>query len=93
MKRILIPLAAFGLGSTFIASFYIGILTWACTHLGCRITWHPDQGHYISPRHDGHFDIVGKVISGPPPRPLDEFIAEIKNGNLIVFLPPIKRNG
>lgn len=28
MKRILIPLAAFLLGSAFIASFYIGILTW-----------------------------------------------------------------
>ena len=29
MKRLLIPLAAFLIGSTFIASFYIGILTWA----------------------------------------------------------------
>jgi hypothetical protein len=29
VKRILIPLAAFLLGSTFIASFYIGILAWA----------------------------------------------------------------
>lgn len=64
-----------------------------CTHLGCRVTWHPDQGHYISPCHDGHFDIAGNVVSGPPPRPLDEFITEIKNGNLMVFLPPIKRKG
>lgn len=29
MKRFLIPLAAFLLGSALIASFYIGILTWA----------------------------------------------------------------
>ena len=29
VKRFLIPLAAFLLGSAFIASFYIGILTWA----------------------------------------------------------------
>jgi len=29
VKRILIPLATFLLGSAFIASFYIGILTWA----------------------------------------------------------------
>lgn len=64
-----------------------------CTHLGCRVTWHPDEGHYISPCHDGHFDIAGEVVSGPPPRPLDEFIAEIKNGNLMVSLPPIKRKG
>ena len=29
VKRFLMPLAAFVLGSAFIASFYIGILTWA----------------------------------------------------------------
>jgi hypothetical protein len=29
VKRILIPLATFLLGSVFIASFYLGILTWA----------------------------------------------------------------
>lgn len=64
-----------------------------CTHLGCRVTWHPGQGHYISPCHDGHFDLVGSVVSGPPPRPLDEFVTEINNGNLLVSLPPIKRAG
>ena len=64
-----------------------------CTHLGCRVTWHPDIQHYISPCHDGHFDLLGKNISGPPPRPLDEFITIIENGNLIATLPPFKRTG
>jgi menaquinol-cytochrome c reductase iron-sulfur subunit len=64
-----------------------------CTHLGCRVTWNPEQGHYISPCHDGHFDVLGNVVSGPPPRPLDEFIARIENGNLIAALPPVKRKG
>jgi Rieske Fe-S protein len=62
-----------------------------CTHLGCRVTWHPDQEHYISPCHDGHFDTVGKVVSGPPPRPLDEYLTKLENGNLIALLPPVKR--
>lgn len=62
-----------------------------CTHLGCRVTWQPDQEHYISPCHDGHFDVLGNVVSGPPPRPLDEFAAEMENGNLFVVLPPFKR--
>jgi Rieske Fe-S protein len=62
-----------------------------CTHLGCRVTWDEDQEHYISPCHDGHFDILGKVISGPPPRPLDEFVTKIAGGELFVQLPPIKR--
>jgi Rieske Fe-S protein len=64
-----------------------------CTHLGCRVSWHPDTQHYISPCHDGHFDIVGNVISGPPPRPLDEFTTKIEDGDLFVNLPPIKRTG
>ena len=62
-----------------------------CTHLGCRVNWHPDVQHYISPCHDGHFDILGKNISGPPPRPLNEFVTKIENGNLFVLLPPFKR--
>ena len=62
-----------------------------CTHLGCRISWHADQEHYISPCHNGHFDIVGNVVSGPPPRPLDEYITKIENGNLLVQLPAVKR--
>ncbi len=63
-----------------------------CTHLGCRVTWHAEQQIYISPCHDGHFDILGNVVSGPPPRPLDEYITKIGNGNLFVALPPFKRN-
>ena len=63
-----------------------------CTHLGCRVSWHPDVEHYISPCHDGHFDIMGKNISGPPPRPLDEFITRIEDGNLVVQLPAFKRS-
>ena len=63
-----------------------------CTHLGCRVSWHADQEHYISPCHDGHFDKMGDVVSGPPPRPLDEYVTRIENGNLFVTLPAFKRN-
>ena len=62
-----------------------------CTHLGCRVSWHSEQQHYVSPCHDGHFDIVGDVVYGPPPRPLDEYITKIENGNLYAQLPPVKR--
>jgi menaquinol-cytochrome c reductase iron-sulfur subunit len=62
-----------------------------CTHLGCKVTWHEDQKHYISPCHDGHFDIDGSVVSGPPPRPLDIYAARIEDGELFVQLPAIKR--
>lgn len=69
----------------------VRVLSDICTHLGCRVSWHPDQQHYVSPCHDGHFDIAGNVVSGPPPRPLDGYITKIENGNLFAQLPPVKR--
>ena len=62
-----------------------------CTHLGCRVNWHSDLEHYVSPCHDGHFDIMGKNISGPSPRPLDEYTTKIGAGRLFVQLPPFRR--
>lgn len=62
-----------------------------CTHLGCHVNWHPDLQHYVSPCHDGHFDILGRNISGPPPRPLDEFRTKIDAGLLYIQLPAVRR--
>lgn len=63
-----------------------------CTHLGCRVSWHADLQHYVSPCHNGHFDILGEVVSGPPPRPLDEFVTMVDSGKLYIRFPPYKRN-
>jgi menaquinol-cytochrome c reductase iron-sulfur subunit len=58
-----------------------------CTHLGCRVTWHPDIQEYVSPCHDGHFDIDGYVTKGPPPRPLDQYETKIdQEGDLYIHL-------
>ena len=62
-----------------------------CTHLACRVTWHPDIQHYVSPCHDGRFDITGGNVSGPPPRPLDEFVTKIEDGNLYIQLPVFRQ--
>ena len=62
-----------------------------CTHLGCHVNWHSDLRHYVSPCHDGHFDILGNNVSGPPPRPLDEFTTRVEDDNLYLRLPPIRR--
>ena len=62
-----------------------------CTHLGCRVTWHTDIRNYVSPCHDGHFDIMGRNISGPPPRPLDEYQTRIEQGELYIRLPALRR--
>jgi menaquinol-cytochrome c reductase iron-sulfur subunit len=68
------------------------VLSNICTHLGCHVTWHKDIQNYVSPCHDGHFDIYGNVLSGPPPRPLDEFKTKIEGGKLSVLFPPYRRS-
>jgi menaquinol-cytochrome c reductase iron-sulfur subunit len=63
-----------------------------CTHLGCHVSWHEKIQHYVSPCHDGHFDIYGNTVSGPPPRPLDEHKTKVEAGNLYVLFPPFRRS-
>jgi len=57
-----------------------------CTHLGCRVTWHSDIQEYVSPCHNGHFDINGDVTKGPPPRPLAQYEVRVEEGNLFIHL-------
>lgn len=55
-----------------------------CTHLGCRVRWIADQEVFLSPCHNGVFDKEGKVVSGPPPRPLDRYKVKIENDQLFI---------
>jgi menaquinol-cytochrome c reductase iron-sulfur subunit len=70
----------------------IMVLSNVCTHLGCLVSWHPDLQEYISPCHNGHFDMVGNVTFGPPPRPLDEYQTRTEEGILYILFPPYKRS-
>lgn len=49
------------------------ILNSRCTHLGCTVNWREDAQAFICPCHDGKFGADGRVLGGPPPRPLDAF--------------------
>jgi Rieske Fe-S protein len=44
-----------------------------CTHEGCTVKYIPQESCISCACHDGKFDLDGRVISGPPPRPLDRF--------------------
>ncbi|MGE5232528.1 MAG: ubiquinol-cytochrome c reductase iron-sulfur subunit [Acidobacteriota bacterium] len=44
-----------------------------CTHEGCTVRFKADEGIIWCPCHNGRFDLDGRVISGPPPRPLAAF--------------------
>jgi Rieske Fe-S protein len=44
-----------------------------CTHLDCTVEYRPDRSDIFCPCHDGVYDVYGRNVSGPPPRPLEEY--------------------
>lgn len=44
-----------------------------CTHLECTVQYRDDLGHIWCACHNGHFDLSGRNIAGPPPTPLVQF--------------------
>jgi len=55
-----------------------------CTHLDCTVQYRADLKHIWCACHNGHFDLFGKNISGPPPTPLEAYHVTIINDEIIV---------
>jgi cytochrome b6-f complex iron-sulfur subunit len=55
-----------------------------CTHLACIVQYRPDLGHIWCACHNGHFDLNGKNIAGPPPRPLEPYVANVRGNQVVV---------
>ena len=62
----------------------ITALSTRCTHLGCKVHWLEKEQKFFCPCHEGYFDKEGKVLAGPPPRPLDKVPVIEKDGHLYV---------
>jgi cytochrome b6-f complex iron-sulfur subunit len=57
-----------------------------CTHLSCIVQYRKDLGSIYCACHSGRFDLNGQNISGPPPRPLEQFDINVKNDEVYVSL-------
>jgi len=55
-----------------------------CTHLDCTVQYRDDLGEIWCACHNGHFDLNGNNIAGPPPRPLDGFDVNVRGNEIIV---------
>ena len=55
-----------------------------CTHLECTVQYRSDFKHIWCACHNGHFDLTGKNILGPPPRPLDGYRVDIRGDDIVV---------
>lgn len=56
-----------------------------CTHLQCTVQYRDDFKHIWCACHNGHFDLTGRNIEGPPPRPLEEYRVEIRGEDVVVI--------
>ncbi len=56
----------------------------SCTHLGCVVKWDAAGDRFRCACHGGAFDKDGKVLDGPPPRPLDRFKTRVDGEYLMV---------
>lgn len=59
-----------------------------CTHLGCAFRWEARTKTFLCPCHTSNFSLDGKVIDGPAPRPLDQYLVKIQNSK--VLLGPVQ---
>jgi quinol---cytochrome c reductase iron-sulfur subunit, bacillus type len=53
-----------------------------CAHVGCPVDFKGAAQAFVCPCHGGVYDIQGKRIGGPPPRPLDRFFTRVRKGRL-----------
>lgn len=59
-------------------------LSASCTHLDCIVQYSKDRELVWCACHNGKYDLSGRNISGPPPRPLDPFVVQIAGGMVTV---------
>jgi cytochrome b6-f complex iron-sulfur subunit len=55
-----------------------------CTHLQCTVQYRPDEKLIWCACHNGRYDLTGKNISGPPPRPLEEYQVNLRGDDIVV---------
>jgi Rieske Fe-S protein len=55
-----------------------------CTHLSCTVQYRADLREIWCACHNGLYDLAGRNVSGPPPRPLERFAVNVQGEDVIV---------
>ena len=55
-----------------------------CTHLDCTVQYRAEERLLWCACHNGRFDLTGKNVSGPPPRPLEAYEVHVRGDDIVV---------
>lgn len=55
-----------------------------CTHLSCTVQYRGDLRQIWCACHNGLYDLAGRNVSGPPPRPLEVFQVHLRGEEVVV---------
>jgi cytochrome b6-f complex iron-sulfur subunit len=55
-----------------------------CTHLNCTVQYRSDLSQIWCACHNGHYDLGGKNVEGPPPRPLDPYVVNARGNQIVI---------
>jgi Rieske Fe-S protein len=55
-----------------------------CTHLSCTVQYRPDLHEIWCACHNGMYDLNGRNVSGPPPRPLEHYQVHVRGEDIVV---------
>ncbi len=55
-----------------------------CTHLNCTVQYQESTSQIWCACHNGLYDLSGRVVSGPPPKPLEEFAVHMRGEEVVI---------
>jgi cytochrome b6-f complex iron-sulfur subunit len=55
-----------------------------CTHLNCTVQYQESGRQIWCACHNGLYDMNGRVISGPPPKPLEEYAVHVRGEEVVI---------
>ena len=55
-----------------------------CTHLDCTVQYRPDLQRIWCACHNGQYDLSGRNVEGPPPRPLEAYDVNVQNDEIVI---------
>jgi cytochrome b6-f complex iron-sulfur subunit len=55
-----------------------------CTHLDCIVQYQPELRDIWCACHNGRYNLNGQNLSGPPPRPLEEYLVNLRGEEIVV---------